>query len=182
MSIFQPDLTQAQQYLYRLDRKGVFTLQTFCDKGNNSAQSRVFHGTLDQHADELIRLNLAGAGIFVMVNEGDGVVHDDSKTCRTNNNVVRIRAVFCDLDGAPIEPVMAHIYRPTLVVESSPNRYHAYWHIDGCPLAEFKSAQQRLASLFSGDKNVCDLPRVMRLPGFFHRKAEPFMTRIIFPE
>jgi hypothetical protein len=26
------------------------------------------------------------------------------------------------------------------------------------------------------------LPRVMRLPGFIHQKAEHFMTRIIFPE
>jgi hypothetical protein len=39
--------------------------------------------------------------------------------------------------------------------------------------------QKDLAARFSGDPKVCDLPRVMRLPGFYHRKAAPFLTRII---
>ena len=38
------------------------------------------------------------------------------------------------------------------------------------PLAEYKAIQQRLAKLVNSDPAVCDLPRVMRLPGFLHMK------------
>jgi hypothetical protein len=36
-----------------------------------------------------------------------------------------------------------------------------------------------LIARFASDPRVHDLPRVMRLPGFFHRKGEPFMVRIV---
>lgn len=49
---------------------------------------------------------------------------------------------------------------------------------DRLPLDAFKPAQRALAGKFQGDTSVCDLPRVMRLPGFVHRKGEPFVTRI----
>lgn len=39
-------------------------------------------------------------------------------------------------------------------------------------------AQVALAHRFNGDASVKDLPRV-RLPGFFHRKGEPFQTRVV---
>jgi hypothetical protein len=44
----------------------------------------------------------------------------------------------------------------------------------------FKRTQQRLAQLFESDPSVCDLPRVMRLPGFPHQKDpnNPFVTQI----
>src|SRR5512144_2779908 len=36
-----------------------------------------------------------------------------------------------------------------------------------------------LAKRYNGDPKVIDLPRVMRVPGFFHRKGEPFLTHIV---
>jgi hypothetical protein len=36
-----------------------------------------------------------------------------------------------------------------------------------------------LAQKFEGDLSICHLARVMRLPGFFHMKDEPFMSRIV---
>lgn len=117
-----------------------------------------------------------------MVNEGDGNVHPGSKTCRANANVIRVRSLFVDLDGAPLSPVTDHQEPPRIVVESSPGKWHTYWPIEDCALDQFKPAQQRLSRQFNGDKAVCDLARVMRLPGFFHQKAEPFMTRLVFPE
>src|SRR5512141_268531 len=56
---------------------------------------------------------------------------------------------------------------------------HGYWPGIHCPLDAFEAAQVALARKFSGDESVSDLPRVMRLPGFFHQKREPFMSRII---
>ncbi|WP_297924398.1 DUF3987 domain-containing protein, partial [uncultured Agitococcus sp.] len=55
---------------------------------------------------------------------------------------------------------------------------HAYWLVNNCELEQFKQLQQALAAKFDGDKAVNDLPRVMRLAGFSHNKAESFITRI----
>lgn len=104
-----PDINQAEQFLDQLARgETEFTFQTFDDsESKNLRKAKVLHGTLDLHADTLIRMNQSGAGIFVMVNHGDGVVHEGSKTCRCNNNVIAVRALFADADGAPIEPILA---------------------------------------------------------------------------
>lgn len=172
-----PDIFTAQRFLDLLGPNEEHTFQTFDDDSQRKDKRlvKVKHGTLEQHAEAMARLNAEGAGVFVTINQTDG-------KGRATANIIRVRSLFVDLDGAPLEPVMAHVIPPSIVIESSPIRYHAYWLTDGCPLDQFKPAQQRLIQQFNGDPSVCDLPRVMRLPGFLHRKAEPFMTRIIFPE
>lgn len=181
--IIAPDFEMASRFLILLDPAGIYTFQTFGDaklKENRNLR-RVFHGTFDQHKKELARLNALGAGIFVMVNRGDGMA-TSGKTCRTAQNVVEVRALFVDLDGAPLEPVLHGGLHPDVIVESSPGKWHAYWFVGGCPLGEFGLRQQQLAEKFEGDASVHDLPRVMRLPGFVHQKATPFLTNIIYPE
>lgn len=150
------------------------TFQTF---GEGSAKgqgglSHILHGTLEQHLQTLESLSARGAGIFVMVNAGDG-------KGRKAPNVRGVRALFVDLDGAPLEPIMTAPLPPQCIVESSPRRWHAYWLVSGCPLHYFTPLQNALAERFNADPNVCDLPRVMRLPGFMHRKGEPFETCIL---
>ena len=184
--LLHPDLATADRFLNALDPRGVFTFQTFSDrkedkKGSFDPNAHVFHGTLAEHGPRLVELNQRGVGIFVMVNEGDGQVHDGYKTCRTKANVIAIRALFVDLDGAPLEPVLEAL-PPDIVVESSPGKWHGYWLVDGLPLEEFERRQKQLAAKFGGDPSVHDLPRVMRVPGFFHFKGEPFMSRLVGPE
>ena len=116
-----------------------------------------------------------------MVNAGDGIVHPGEKTCRTAANVTRIRALFIDLDGAPLEPVLNAGRLPDWVVQSSPGRWHAYFAVDDCPIERFSDIQRALADRFAGDRNVADTPRVMRVPGFFHCKAEPFLSKLYLP-
>ena len=67
-----PDLSQAQRFLRLLELGGSFTFQTFADQDNSASWPTVVHGSLDEHAHQLSSLNEAGAGIFVMVNAGDG--------------------------------------------------------------------------------------------------------------
>lgn len=151
---------------------GRFTFQTFDDSGQGRrALNRILHGTLAEHAATMASLNAKGAGVFVMVGEGDD-------KGRKAANVQRIRAYFVDLDGAPVAPVQSAPLPPHVVVESSPGRWHAYWWIDGAPLDAFKGVQRALAERFAADSKVCDLPRVMRLPGFQHRKCAPYLVRI----
>ena len=177
------NLEMATNFLKQLDcDEAIFTFQTFNEKaGKNSNLVRVFHGTLEENMDYLARLNNKGAGIFVMVNQGDGIRHSQAKTCRTSGNIIRVRAFFVDLDGAPLEPVLKFKVTPSMVVQTSPERYHAYWLINNCPLDQFKVHQKALALQLNGDPVVCDLPRVVRLPGFYHMKREPYLVNLIEP-
>jgi hypothetical protein len=156
-----------------------FTFQTFMDcaaskaKGVRDPLVRILHGSLAENWNELVQLSAAGAGIYVTVNETDF-------RGRSSDNVVRVRAHFGDLDGAPLRNLTRMPLRPHFVVQSSTERYHAYWRRDGGSLENFKPTQQRLAKLLDGDSKVCDLPRVMRLAGFPHQKdpARPFLVTI----
>jgi hypothetical protein len=179
-----PDLDQAAYFLDLLGPEENFTFQTFSDVSEGSGSDRLaitFHGKLSDHADTLVSLNRQGAGIFVMINEGDGKIHPGSRTCRTTKNVVRVRALFVDLDGSPVEPVMDSNPAPGIVVNSSPQRFHAYWPVKDVKLGEFNPLQKKLARKFDADPSVCDLPRVLRVPGFYHQKAAPFMSQIVLP-
>ena len=149
--------------------------QTFDDsEAKRGALVRQFYGTLDQHFKALFDLNQHGAGIFVTVNETDG-------EGRKKSNIVRARALFVDLDGAPLEAVTeaGDFPEPSAIVQTSPGRFHCYWTVLDCPLDRFSELQKRLAARFGGDPTVCDLPRVMRLPGFEHCKGERFPVKLL---
>ena len=169
----QIDLEEAERFLTRLGPDGQFTFQTFDDTNKKEKTlSKILHGDLNQHCATLSDRNARGAGVFIMVNEGNGAG-------RRKENVKRVRAVFVDLDGAPLDPLNQAKLRPQITVESSPGRYHAYWLIDGLPVAAFTPVQLALAQRFNGDPTVKDLPRVMRLPGFIHQKSDPLITHIL---
>lgn len=171
-----PDLNQARDFLNLLDAAAPdFTYQTFDDdqERKNGGFAIIRHGALETHASELTRANKVGCGIFVTINETDG-------KGRKGENIIRVRAFWVDLDGAPLDPVKAAPLPPHFLVESGgAARWHAYWLVEDCPLDQFRPVQKALAERFNSDPTVCDLPRVMRLPGFYHRKAEPRMVRLI---
>ncbi len=177
----QPDTAMAKRFLTNIAPDSEITFQTFAEgpKKGDRTLNRVLHGAFDLHVDRLLEFNNAGAGVFFMVNRGDGEIKTGEKTCRTIKNVVSIRAIFVDLDGAPLPPVQAATPPPTIIVESSPGKYHAYWPMNDLPLNRFTELQVQLAHKFMGDPTVKDLPRVLRVPGFIHLKAEPFMSRLI---
>jgi hypothetical protein len=101
-------------------RKEVFTFQTFSDGKNDRSLAKTWSDTFSREtAAEMERLNKAGAGIFVTVNKTDG-------KGRKNKNVTAVRGPFVDLDGSPIDPAKEWCLKPYIILESSPNRYHAY--------------------------------------------------------
>jgi hypothetical protein len=163
----------AERFLALLAPGERVTFQTFDESGMRRGQlSRVLHGTLAEHAGTLTQLNARGAGVYWMVSAGDG-------NGRKASNVQRVRALFVDLDGAPLQPVRAAPLQPHCVVETSPGRWHAYWRVADCPLADFRLLQKALIEQFNADTKPIDLPRVMRLPGFDHRKREPYRSHLI---
>jgi hypothetical protein len=153
-----------------------FTFQTFTDpssvrKALNAEQkrdplARLLQGSLEEHWDTLIGLSAAGAGAFVLINENDG-------RGRKAENIVRVRAYFVDLDGAPLNNLTRLSLFPHLLTHTSPERYHAFYRVADARLDQFKNTQVRLAKFMDADPSVCDLPRVMRLPGLPNMKAPP---------
>ena len=118
LAALEIDLSEAARFLSLLDEGATeFTFQTVDDNADRKDPklTRILHGTLAEHAETLTRLNNLGAGIYVMVQQGDG-------RGRRNENVTRIRATFQEDDGEgkplPLEP---HI-----VNQSSPGKHHRY--------------------------------------------------------
>gem|GEM_PF-5910785 len=149
--------------------------------GNRRPQlTKTFHGSLDDHGETLDRLNRAGAGIFVTVNQTD-------LKGRKKANIAALRAWWADLDEKnareDFEPARVPL-APSMQVRSG-HGTHLYWipaapipcHEDetrrGAHEAELRAIAAALES-FGADSDVCDVPRVMRLPGFYNRKRAPF--------
>ncbi len=163
---------EASRFLEALAPDGELTFQTFDESpAKRPMLTRVLHGPYLSLAGTLAQLDARGASAFVMVNQGD---------CRGREaaNVIAVRALFVDLDGAPLGPVLAAPLPPRIVVQSSPRKWHCYWPASGVPLDAFSNAQKMLAKRFGGDLTISDLPRVMRVPGYLHRKREPVRSTL----
>src|SRR5262249_8155750 len=170
---------QAFQFLKLIDpAKREFTFQTFAEKGDteSNARPRVIHTS---SIASLRREHHFGAGIYVAVNETDGVG-------RKTKNIVRVRAVFSENDqGHNDYPIT-----PSMTVETSPRHFHDYWLVevhwpaDEQGKADFAAVMERMIQTYHSDPGAKDLSRVLRVPGFLHRKADkgpvtPFMVRIV---
>jgi hypothetical protein len=181
-----PHFEEAEAFLNALDGKDAqFTFQTFDDvevwsdeekkniKRMDKSLVRVYHGTFNEHKQALAAINERGGGVFVTINETD-------LKGRKKENILKVKAVFVDLDGSPIQPILdlPEDLQPHIIIESSPNKWHAYWLVDNCSLELFPHVQRALASKFNGDIAVNNIDRVMRLAGFSHNKGESFITRI----
>lgn len=166
MSTLTPSQLQTRAFLKLLDPKAsAFHFRTFDDLKDSKRPGLTVNlsGSFDQVEGKLVSRNAAGAGVFAVINEG-GQKKDD---------IYRIRAVFADTDGAPVEPIIQAL-APHAVIQSSPGKYHVYWLVDDdFPLMMFTPIQMAIATKFGTDPAVKDLSRVMRLPGFKHNKKTP---------
>jgi hypothetical protein len=177
-----PDLEQAKRFLKALDPAADlrsligdeldgFTFQTFDDKAvrKDSSLARIYHGTLKDLSNALVTLNRAKAGVFVTINRTD-------MAGRKAANIIQVRAVWIDDDeGADIPTPLD----PHLISETSPGKYHKIFLVSGLSFEQHQQVQNVLVKQYGSDKNAKDLARVLRVPGFYHNKGEPFMVRLI---
>ena len=168
---------QAQRWIVALtgDASTPMTWQVFSDIKPAPDDLRPWHrrATVDDAYDDLERANGNGCGIFATVNECRGG--------RRADHVVRVRAVFADIDD---EGERQWHVRPSMIVRSA-RGLHPYWIMaDGespTPV-EFTDAQKRIAAHYRSDPAVHDPSRVMRVPGFMHRKGEPIPVEIVYDD
>jgi len=170
------DIDQARRFLTLLDETAdKFTFQTFNDKKIEDSGPDVlanwFHGDIDSLFTRLVNYNRLGAGIFVMVQSGDG-------TGRNTKAVDRIRCIFNENDHGLVRDYPPGI-EPHIIVESSPGKQHHYFMCDGLELADFKPIQWRMINDYGSDPMAHDLPRVLRVPGFYHNKEKPHLVSIL---
>lgn len=165
-----PPKLHARAFLEMLEAETAeFCFRTFPDRKDSTLRPRTYGGSFENQWEQLQRENKRSAGVFVVINGGG----------QKRAEITRVRAVFADTDGAPLEPILEAL-TPHIVVESSPGKWHVYWLVDDAfPLSEFRPVQLAIAERFCTDRNVSDLPRVMRVPGFYHNKAQPHLTRLI---
>lgn len=161
------DPYEAQRFLNALGCNNNTRFRTFDDTKKGGIYPACYPPV---EFKKLQQENNKGAGVFVVVNETTG---DSDK------DITGIRAIFADLDGVPLETVLAAGLRPHIIIESSPGRYHTYWKVNDCSLAEFAPIQKAIARRFKSDHTIFNPSRVMRLPGFIHRKKDPFKTSIM---
>src|SRR5262245_21114731 len=160
---------QVQRYLRLLDPNAEwFTFQLFTDQENKPnpdplakvlTVNKVRRSVLDPYEQ-------GHAGVWVTVNETNG-------KGRKAADIARVRAVWQEDDDGyegelPLEPSM--------VVETSPGRYHRYllvegdWPADEQGRKDFAGVMARMVADYGSDKSAKDISRVLRVPGFLHRK------------
>lgn len=168
-------LPEALRFLQLLtgETNPAVCFQTFCDSEKRDDLASVFHGSLIASKQRLAMAQSTYCGVYVTVNGTDG-------KGRKAKNIRTIRAAFVDFDGAPLPAEWS--VQPHIINETSPGRYHAFWLLN--PSQNFdgwRSLQAQLAAHFGGDPKMTDLPRVVRVPGFFHmkQKKKPFRSRIV---
>lgn len=154
-------------------------------KTDRKVITNVFDNTRSLHATATA-LNLAMYDVYFMVNEGDGVtIPEGNTTVRNKAAVVNLHNCFYDLDGCALVDVVeflaAHDIEPHLIVESSPNRYHVYIHLEPTPVDQksimwWQSVQTALYLLGNPedvkpgiDANAMrDYSRLLRVAGYTH--------------
>jgi hypothetical protein len=181
------DLDMAHDFFRLIERDGSFMLQTFDDvpkgikgdpalafsilwpAGDPAGQQRVWR--------EVLRRYDQGAGVFFTVNRTDGAG-------RKRENISSIRGVWRENDNGCTAALPLD---PSLIVESSPGRFHEYvlvsdhWPGDERGADDHRAAEERMIESYGSDPNAKDLSRVLRVPGFLHRKDKnnPHLVRVV---
>lgn len=179
----RPSIAEAERFISLLTghANSKMTFQIFAE-GGRILTPRILHGSIQEHFMVLADANMAGYGVFVMINEGDFLG-------RKAINVKGLRANFVDDDGDAGEPVKFEEdccgpfepLHPSITVQSKNGQHNYFKLTKGQPMLRFSDVQRQLALHFNTDKAVNDLCRVMRLPGFFHNKdpEKPFFVKVV---
>ena len=181
------DLDMARDFFRMIERDGSFMLQTFDDvpkgvKGDPALAASILWPAGDPAGQQrvwnkILSLYARGAGVFFTVNRTDGAG-------RKRENIPSIRGAWRENDnGCTTELPL----QPSLTVESSPGKFHEYilasdhWPADEQGSADHRAIEERMIESYGSDPNAKDLSRVLRVPGFLHRKDKdkPHLVRIV---
>jgi hypothetical protein len=103
---------------------------------------------------------------------------------RRKEDVTAFRAIFAEMDAKQLKdwPI-----QPSIVIETSPDRYHVYWIIDvETPMtaAVWDGVMRRIVTEYGSDPAAKDCARTMRLPGTWNLKTgrAPHLVHVVSAE
>ena len=176
----RPDLNEAERFLKLLDPNAEwFAFQFYWDPKDGSKptkrerpKSLLVQNPLKLAAPTLAEYNRKRWGVAVTINPTDGVG-------RKLENVLYIRAIKADFDDNP--PPDNWPIEPSIVVSTTPGRYHCYWLVKGTKMKQetAKGIEDYLVREYDADEKCAEMARAMRLPGFYHMRGEPTMVKIL---
>lgn len=155
---------QAKIFIERLTGRGDTAIhwQIFHDSNKSENFAKSIYASHDDEEHTLFRFQQEGCGIYITINETDGVA-------RQTGNIKSCRACFIDGDNQNL-PQQWGCY-PNMIVGRNNTQWHAYWFID--PTTDFekwRKFQYQLGIYYRVKDRIHDLPRVMRAPGYYHLK------------
>ncbi len=157
------------------DASETVCLRIFSDKKGTAFKGHKLEspaGKIASMVNTLKKHNEENRGIFFVVNYGG----------QEDSDITRINAQFVESDTLSIEEQLEKIEAfpipPSMIVRTKKS-LHTYWLTKGGQVSKFRSIQKRLIAQFNGDSTCINESRVLRLPGFEHRKGEPFMVECI---
>jgi len=157
------------------DNSETVCLRVFDDKKRGAFKGQKLECEMSRigtMADTLRKHNNRDRGIFFVVNSGG----------QEDKDIDRVNAVFVDGDNLPVDEQIVRLESfacpPSLMVRTQKS-VHAYWLVKDVAVPEFRTMQKRLVAQFDGDPACVNESRVLRLPGFYHRKEEPVMVECV---
>lgn len=132
------------------------------------------YGSLDKLNSKLQALNDDVFCIYVTINETEG-------WSRKKQDITRCRAVWIEDDVPVNEPRTDFPIPASMVVESSPGKYHYYWLTSTTEFEQWDAVMQTMVDVWGCDFKARDISRVLRVPGFVHRKNldKKFTARLV---
>lgn len=166
-------MDQAQEYLKLLDPEAEKFLFA-CYDYRKIMKARQIYGTLEGARPKLLANNKEVFCVYVTVNETEGAE-------RKKESIKRARAIWVEDDNVVDKPREEWPLEPSLIVESSKGKYHYYWFTSTTKLDEWDEVMAVMVNDYGCDNKAKDRARVLRLPGFNHRKdlAKPFECKIV---
>lgn len=127
---------------------------------------------LKQKLADFRTYNQDGFGVFFVPN-GGGHKDKDVKVAKVQ---------FIESDDLTLEEqykqIEAFPLKPSFLIQTKKS-VHCYWKLDDGSIKRFREIQVRLAKFFKGDIKVQNESRCMRLPTFYHNKAEPVEVKLM---
>ena len=120
-------------------------------------------------------------------NEGYGIYFtpNDFAGARKKENITQINSWIADIDAGTKPEQMTRIdkliMRPSMIIESK-RGYHLYWQAADATLENYRIVQEGIIEKTGADAAVKDPARLMRTPGYWHKKDKdnPFLIKTIF--
>lgn len=153
---------------------------------DKDAKQNFCHELRQLKTNTIERAKESGYGVFFTPNGIGEIKNPKGTLLRWDGNVTNLNACFADFDKFSKEEQMKTIrsmpIQPSIIVESK-RGYHTYWLLENTlcnakNISLWRRIQTTIATKYGTDKACSNPSRLLRLPGSYHVKGEPFKVSV----